>query len=126
VNARQWLVAALVAIWSLRLVVHIAIRTSLISDDPRYTAFAREWGADSPRRMFIFLQNQALGSIPLVFAIFVAAHVPQGALRLQDDLGARPSVSFPPTRGGSATSGFGAGPAIPIISSSGFAGSPIP
>ena len=88
VNARQWLVAALVAIWSLRLVVHIAIRTSLISDDPGYAAFAREWGADSPRRMFISLQNQALESIPLVFAIFVAAHVPQGALRLQDDLGA--------------------------------------
>jgi steroid 5-alpha reductase family enzyme len=88
VNARQWPVAALVAIWSLRLGVHIATRTAGISDDPRYAAFAREWGADSPRRMFIFLQNQALGSIPLVFAIFVAAHVPQGALRLQDDLGA--------------------------------------
>jgi steroid 5-alpha reductase family enzyme len=87
-NARQWLVAALVAIWSLRLGVHIAIRTAGISDDPRYAAFAAEWGADSPRRMFIFLQNQAFGSIPLVFAIFVAAHVPQGALRLQDDLGA--------------------------------------
>ena len=87
-DARQWLVAALVTIWSLRLGVHIAIRTTGISDDPRYAAFAAEWGADSPRRMFIFLQNQALGSIPLVFAIFVAAHVPQGALRLQDDLGA--------------------------------------
>ena len=57
-NARQWLVAALVAIWSLRLGVHIAIRSAGISDDPRYAAFAREWGADSPRRMFIFLQNQ--------------------------------------------------------------------
>jgi steroid 5-alpha reductase family enzyme len=87
-NARQWLVAVLVAIWSLRLGIHIAIRTAGISDDPRYAAFASEWGADSPRRMFIFLQNQALGSIPLVFAIFVAAHVPQGALRLQDFLGA--------------------------------------
>ena len=88
VNARQWPVAALVAIWSLRLGIHIAIRTSLISDDPRYAAFAAEWGADSPRRMFIFLQNQALGSIPLVFAIFVAAHVPRDTLRLQDGLGA--------------------------------------
>src|SRR5271163_3650955 len=87
-NARQWLVAALVAIWSLRLGVHIAVRTAAISDDPRYAAFAQEWGARAPRRMFLFLQNQALGSIPLVFAIFVAAHVPQGTLRLQDDLGA--------------------------------------
>ena len=57
-------------------------------DDPRYAAFAREWGADSPRRMFIFLQNQALGSIPLVFAIFVAARFPGDGLRLSDYLGA--------------------------------------
>ena len=47
-----------------------------ITDDPRYAAFAREWGVDLPRRMFVFLQNQALGSIPLVFAIFVAARFP--------------------------------------------------
>jgi steroid 5-alpha reductase family enzyme len=86
-NIRQWLVAALVAIWSLRLGVHIAIRTAGITDDPRYAAFAREWGADSPRKMFIFLQNQGLGSIPLVFAIFVAARFPSDALRLQDYIG---------------------------------------
>ena len=41
-NSRQWLVAALVAIWSLRLGVHIALRTAGITDDPRYAAFARE------------------------------------------------------------------------------------
>src|SRR6476659_5083877 len=87
-DARQWLVAALVAIWSLRLGGHIAIRSAGISDDPRYPAFAREWGADSPRRMFIFLQNQGLGSIPLAFALFVAARFPGDALGLQDYLGA--------------------------------------
>jgi steroid 5-alpha reductase family enzyme len=86
-NARQWLVAALVAIWSVRLGSHIAIRTKGITDDPRYAAFAKDWGADAPRKMFIFLQNQALGSIPLVFAIFVAARFPLDALRLQDYLG---------------------------------------
>jgi steroid 5-alpha reductase family enzyme len=87
-NIRQWLVAALVAIWSLRLGLHIAIRTLPISDDPRYAAFAKEWGVNSPRRMFVFLQNQALGSIPLVFAIFVAARFPSNELRWQDMLGA--------------------------------------
>ena len=87
-NARQWLVAVLVAIWSLRLGTHIAIRTAGITDDPRYAAFAREWGANAPRRMFIFLQNQALGSIPLAFAIFVAARFPGDGLRLSDYLGA--------------------------------------
>ena len=87
-NARQWLVAALVAIWSLRLGLHIAVRTAGITDDPRYAAFAREWGVDSPRRMFVFLQNQGFGSIPLVFSIFVAAHFPSDLLRSQDYLGA--------------------------------------
>jgi steroid 5-alpha reductase family enzyme len=81
-------VAALVAFWSLRLGVHIAVRTAGISDDPRYAAFAREWGVDSPRKMFVFLQNQGLGSIPLVFAVFVAAHFPSDVLRPQDYLGA--------------------------------------
>ncbi|KJC48021.1 DUF1295 domain-containing protein [Bradyrhizobium sp. LTSP857] len=84
-NARQWLVAGLIALWSIRLGTHIAIRTKGITDDPR---FAAEWGLNAPRRMFIFLQNQALGSVPLVFAIFVAAHVPEPALRVQDVLGA--------------------------------------
>ena len=87
-NPRQWLVAGLAAIWSLRLGVHIARRSAGISDDPRYAAFTRDWGRDAPRKMFIFLQNQGFGSIPLVFAAFVAARFPADALRLQDYLGA--------------------------------------
>jgi steroid 5-alpha reductase family enzyme len=87
-NARQWLVAALVAIWSLRLGIHIALRTADITDDPRYAAFAEKWGIYSTRRMFPFLQNQAFGSIPLVFAIFVAAHVPSDGLGWRDFFGA--------------------------------------
>ena len=87
-NARQGLVAALVTIWALRLGTHIAVRTSGISDDPRYAAFAQEWGTAAPRRMFLFLQNQALGSLPLVFAIFVAAHFPGDMLRWRDYLAA--------------------------------------
>ncbi|HTB04256.1 MAG TPA: DUF1295 domain-containing protein [Bradyrhizobium sp.] len=86
-NARQWLVAGLVAIWSLRLGLHIALRSAEITDDPRYAAFAADWGRDAPRKMFLFLQNQGFGSIPLVFAIFLAARFPDPALRLQDYLG---------------------------------------
>jgi steroid 5-alpha reductase family enzyme len=73
-NARQWL--------------HIAVRTAKITDDPRYAAFAKEWGVDSPRKMFIFLQNQGFGSIPLVFSIFIASRFPSDALRIEDTLGA--------------------------------------
>ncbi|MGJ4993610.1 DUF1295 domain-containing protein [Bradyrhizobium sp. HKCCYLS3077] len=86
-HARQWLVAILVAVWSLRLGGHVAVRSRGITDDPRYAEFARQWGEAAPRRMFVFLQQQALGAIPLVFAMFVAAHAPAPELRLQDYLG---------------------------------------
>ena len=69
-------------------ILHIAVRTAGISDDPRCAAFAKEWGVDSPCKMFMFLQNQGFGSIPLVFATFVAARFPQLGLRIQDGLGA--------------------------------------
>jgi len=87
-NGRQWLVAGLVAIWSLRLGIHIAFRTAQIIEDPRYAAFAEKCGVNSARRMFVFLQNQAFGSIPLVFAIFVAAHFAHVGLGWRDILGA--------------------------------------
>ena len=69
-------------------ILHIAVRTAGISDDPRCAAFAKEWGVAWPRKMFMFLQNQGFGSIPLVFAAFVAARFPQLGLRIQDGLGA--------------------------------------
>jgi steroid 5-alpha reductase family enzyme len=87
-RARQWLVAVLVAVWSLRLGPHIALRSVRTGNDPRYEAIAREWGKHAARRMFAFLQAQAFASIPLVFAICVAAHLPQAGLRIQDYLGA--------------------------------------
>jgi hypothetical protein len=34
--------------------------------------------------VFVFLQNRGLGSIPPLFAIFVAAQFPYAGLRLQD------------------------------------------
>src|SRR5687767_7619728 len=61
--ARQWMVAALVAAWAMRLGLHIALRSAAMHDDPRYAAYAKRWGADASRKMFVFLQQQALGSI---------------------------------------------------------------
>ena len=85
--ARRVLVAALVLLWSVRLGTHIARRSAAGIDDPRYAKYAREWGADAPRRMFLFLQSQALVSVPLPFAVFLAAHAPAPGLRLQDMFG---------------------------------------
>jgi steroid 5-alpha reductase family enzyme len=82
-SPRQVLVVALVALWSMRLGLHIAQRTTTISDDPRYAELIKEWGSDARRQMFWLLQKQALVSIPLAASIFVAAHNP-AAFGLRD------------------------------------------
>lgn len=86
-SARQMLVAAMAALWSLRLGWHIVGRTKGIEDDPRYRAMAADWGVDAPRRMFSLLQKQAGVSVPLALAVALAAHNPAPGLGLQDLLG---------------------------------------
>lgn len=87
-SARQGMVAALVALWALRLGLHIAHRSAGITDDPRYAKLAEGWGSDARRQMFWLLQKQAVVSFPLVLAIFLAAWNPAPGLRAQDILGA--------------------------------------
>lgn len=84
---RQWIVAVLIALWSVRLASHIAARAAGSHDDPRYAALAKEWGADAPRRMFLFAQSQAIAALPLVAAVFIAAQRP-GPIALHDLIGA--------------------------------------
>ncbi len=83
---RQIIVAAFASIWAARLGLHIGARTTKIADDPRYAGMIEGWGKDAPRRMFILLQKQALVSIPLAFAMFVAAHHPAPGFELRDAL----------------------------------------
>lgn len=87
-NARQWLVAALIAVWSLRLGLYIVFRvTGSEQEDLRYVNFRKEWGADFQRKMFWFMQRQAWGSIVLPLAILLAAQFPSPELRLADYIG---------------------------------------
>lgn len=83
---RQIIVAAFAAIWAARLGLHIATRTAKITDDPRYASLIEGWGKDAPRQMFILLQKQALVSIPLAYAMFVAAHHPAPGFEMRDAL----------------------------------------
>jgi steroid 5-alpha reductase family enzyme len=88
ISARQALVAGLVAVWAVRLGAHIARRTQGISDDPRYAALIRGWGANGRREMFWLLQKQALVSLPLALSILLAAHNPDPGLGIRDGLAA--------------------------------------
>jgi len=74
---RQGLVAAVVAIWSLRLGSHLVARTRRGPEDSRYAQFRRHWGATYERHMFWFLQIQAAASAFLALTILVAARNPE-------------------------------------------------
>lgn len=85
---RQWLVALLALAWSLRLGVHIVMRTVGDGrDDPRYVQLKQDWGSDFPSRLFWFLQIQAAAAFLLVLSIMVAAHNPSPAFGLSDSAG---------------------------------------
>ncbi len=83
---RQIVVAVFAALWAARLGLHIASRTNKIADDPRYADLIKSWGSDAARQMFILLQKQALVSIPLAFAMFLAAHQSEPGFTLRDAL----------------------------------------
>ncbi len=63
-------------LWALRLGTHIALRTIGAGEDPRYAALARQWGEAFPRRLWLFLQIQALAALALVAAVRLAAANP--------------------------------------------------
>ena len=84
---REMFVAVLIALWAARLGMHIAARSAKISDDPRYAKLAADWGERAPQRMFVFLQQQAFGSVPLGLSVYLAAKNPAPMMRTQDYIG---------------------------------------
>lgn len=87
-SARQWLCAALIAAWSIRLASHIARRAaSSTRDDPRYAWLAEQWRARFGPRLFLFLQIQALCAFGLAVSVRAAAHHPRPGLGVQDAIG---------------------------------------
>lgn len=86
-TTRQLVVAALAALWSLRLGLHIVARTMKGGDDPRYAQLRKDWGKDFRTRLFWFLQIQAASALLLVLAITTAAHNPAPGLHFGDWLG---------------------------------------
>ena len=87
-SARQELVGALVAIWSLRLGGHMALRVAGSPEDARYAELRTRWGAGFQRMMARFLPTQAIASIPLLASIMLAARNPSPGLGIADAVGA--------------------------------------
>jgi steroid 5-alpha reductase family enzyme len=83
---RSALVAAAVAAWAARLAPHLIARTRAHSDDPRYHALVRQWGASATQRMLGLCMGQALAAVPLVLAVWLASHNVAAPLGLRDGL----------------------------------------
>jgi len=75
-TARTIVVGAMIAIWMVRLAGHVALRSSRVSDDPRYERMREDWGDRAPKMMFWLLQLQALLAVPLFTAVALAAWHP--------------------------------------------------
>lgn len=83
---RQWLAAALIGVWALRLGLHISGRAARESEDPRYARLRLEWGPRFQAKMFGFLMLQAVAAAFLALSILLAARNPSPGLTLQDAL----------------------------------------
>ncbi len=91
-SVRALVVAVLVALWAARLARHLVGRTlQSAADDLRYAALRREWGETAPRRLFLFLQTQAIAGWLLALAAAAAASR-VGPLGWQDALGVAVAV----------------------------------
>lgn len=72
-SGRRTAVFLVIAVWSLRLGSHIAVRTHGAGEDPRYEKLIEEWGAAASLRLWLFLQVQATAAFVLVLAVYLAA-----------------------------------------------------
>ena len=87
-DARQGLVAALVALWSLRLGTYVAVRVARGAEDVRYRTLKSQWGERFKPRMLALALVQAPASALLCLSIASAAARPGAGLRGADLLGA--------------------------------------
>lgn len=85
---RQWLVAALVAIWAIRLGFYIGSRVAGHGEDRRYAKFRADWGKAYARNMLFVVLPQAPATALLALSVLTAARAPGGGLGPREVAGA--------------------------------------
>jgi steroid 5-alpha reductase family enzyme len=80
-SLREWLVAGLVAFWSVRLGSHLLRRVAGHHpvEDARYAALRLEWADGFGVKMFLFFQMQALSVLVLLLPVVLALRNPATA-----------------------------------------------
>lgn len=85
--SRRAVAFVIIAIWSIRLGLHIASRTHGAAEDPRYAKLIEEWGGSASLRLWLFLQVQAAAAFILVIAVYLASANTEPFPRFIDLLG---------------------------------------
>lgn len=74
---RRWLIAAIVALWSARLAIHLAVRVASHPEDPRYGEMRARWATHLDLKFFTLFIGQGvldvLLALPFLFAAFDTA-----------------------------------------------------
>jgi steroid 5-alpha reductase family enzyme len=86
-QARQWLVAGLVASWAIRLGSYIAGRVTGHGEDPRYARFRADFGAAYSWKMLFVALPQAPATALLALSVLTAARAPGEGLGPRDFAG---------------------------------------
>ena len=84
---RRVMVAAMVAVWALRLGTYIALRVRRSREDVRYTELRQEWGGAFQRNMFGLLILQGPITAVIAVSVLFAARHPGEGVRIWDGLG---------------------------------------
>lgn len=83
---RQWMVAAFMAIWALRLGLYLTPRVATHDEDPRYAAFRTGDPKGYPARMLFVTLPQAPATALLGLSVVLAARHPDPGLGVRDAL----------------------------------------
>lgn len=87
-NARPWFVAALGAVWSLRLATHLLFdRVIGKSEDGRYVRLRASWGPRAGFYFFLFFQAQSLLALLFVMPLAIAMRADRSLGDVFDGIG---------------------------------------
>lgn len=85
--ARKWVIAAMFALWSLRLASHLAKRIVGEPEEGRYVELRQRWAGNLHAMFFGFFQLQALLNVVLALPMLIACLNPEPRLHLLEVVG---------------------------------------
>lgn len=86
-QTRKWIIAAMYALWSVRLAGHLAKRIIGQPEEGRYVELRRRWAANLNAKFFGFFQLQALLNVVLALPLLIACMNPEPRVHALEALG---------------------------------------